>query len=71
MDPEHHYKGSSWLDIVEELGKAYCTDFVLDRGDVALVSNRIALHRRGECSIEFLPEGGYLSRKISTLRFYY
>lgn len=46
------------------------SDICLDRGDVLIVSNHHALHRRGECSIEFDNNTGkWRSREMASIRF--
>lgn len=45
-------------------------DIVLDRGDLLIVSNHIALHRRTECTLAFnLIDGSFRSREMATIRF--
>jgi hypothetical protein len=54
--------------------EAVCTDIareiVLDQGDLLIVSNHVALHRRSECSFAFDPvDGSFKSREMATVRF--
>lgn len=45
-------------------------DICLDRGDLLILSNHNALHRRGECSIEFAGVAGkWHAREMATIRF--
>ncbi|MEG1627078.1 TauD/TfdA family dioxygenase [Pseudomonas sp.] len=45
-------------------------DICLDRGDLLILSNHYALHRRGECSIEFEGVAGkWHAREMATIRF--
>jgi Taurine catabolism dioxygenase TauD, TfdA family len=45
-------------------------DIVLDQGDILIVSNHVALHRRSECSLSFNSDGSsFESRKMATIRF--
>ncbi|MBX9753357.1 MAG: TauD/TfdA family dioxygenase [Pseudomonadaceae bacterium] len=45
-------------------------DICLDRGDLLILSNHHALHRRGECSIEFDGVAGkWRAREMATIRF--
>jgi hypothetical protein len=45
-------------------------DIVLDKGDMLIVSNHIALHRRSECTLAFSSDGNlFESREMVTIRF--
>ena len=45
-------------------------DIVLGQGDLLIVSNHIALHRRSECTLAFEPDGStFKSREMATIRF--
>lgn len=45
-------------------------DICLDRGDLLILSNHHALHRRGECSIELESmTGKWRSREMASIRF--
>lgn len=45
-------------------------DVCLERGDLLVLSNHHALHRRGECSIEFEGvTGKWRAREMATIRF--
>lgn len=46
------------------------TDICLDRGDMLILSNHHALHRRGECSIAFeVATRKWHTRKMASIRF--
>lgn len=53
-----------------------CSDsFVLNQGDVLILSNKYLLHKRGECSISFQPSMDkknlfYKRRQMNSMRFY-
>lgn len=45
-------------------------DIVLDKGDLLIMSNHIALHRRSECTLAFESDGySFRSREMATIRF--
>lgn len=45
-------------------------DFVLDQGDLLIVSNHLALHRRSECTLAFNSDANsFVSREMATVRF--
>lgn len=45
-------------------------DVVLDQGDLLIVSNHAALHRRSECTLAFnAAERSFISREMATVRF--
>lgn len=45
-------------------------DVVLDRGDLLIVSNHAALHRRSECTLAFnTDDRSFASREMATIRF--
>jgi hypothetical protein len=45
-------------------------DVVLDRGDLLIVSNHAALHRRSECTLAFnADDRSFTSREMATIRF--
>ena len=45
-------------------------DVVLDRGDLLIVSNHAALHRRSECTLAFnAADRSFKSREMATVRF--
>lgn len=45
-------------------------DICLDQGDLLIISNHHAFHRRSECSITFNSEvGDFMSREMATIRF--
>lgn len=56
--------------IVEAVCGDIAHEVVLDQGDLLIVTNHVALHRRAECSIEFNPNNGsFKSREMATVRF--
>ncbi len=45
-------------------------DVILDRGDLLIVSNHAALHRRSECTLAFnANDRSFASREMATIRF--
>jgi len=46
-------------------------DFVLDEGDLAIISNKTVLHKRGPATIKFdNKEKKFIGRKVYSIRFY-
>ena len=60
----------SWINIIRDVSLSVCEDFVLNRGDIAIINNKQGFHRRGECTILFNGNKDYQSRKLSTIRFF-
>lgn len=57
-------------NIIETVCSDIAQDIVLDSGDLLIVSNHIALHRRSECSLSFSSDGKtFKSREMVTIRF--
>ncbi|MBL4898945.1 MAG: TauD/TfdA family dioxygenase [Colwellia sp.] len=57
--------------ILDSLCNQLAKNIVLDKGDALIISNKIALHKRTECSIQFDDLGGFISREMLTVRFDY
>lgn len=56
--------------IVEAVCGEVAQDVILDRGDLLVVSNHTALHRRSECTLAFnAADGSFTSREMATVRF--
>ena len=56
--------------MIEAVCSDVASELVLDQGDLLIVSNRFALHRRSECSFSFnLHDGSFSSREMATVRF--
>jgi len=46
-------------------------DFVLDEGDLAIISNKTVLHKRGPAAVKFdNKEKKFIGRKVYSIRFY-
>ncbi|MCP4183703.1 MAG: TauD/TfdA family dioxygenase [Hyphomicrobiales bacterium] len=69
LESKHHFNNHALVDLIEEIGKSVCTDIALGIGDLLVVDNRTALHRRGECTVS-LTENGWVGRKIMTARWF-
>lgn len=56
--------------IIEAVCSDVADEFVLDQGDLLIVSNHFALHRRSECSFSYdAHDGTFTSREMATVRF--
>jgi len=56
--------------VIEAVCGELAQDVVLDRGDLLLVSNHVALHRRSECTLDFnAVNRSFTSREMATVRF--
>lgn len=70
LDESHFFGGVPVHSLVSIFAQDVAEDFVLNSGDVLVVSNKYCLHRRGEATIKF--NGGvsdWCGRKLNTLRF--
>jgi hypothetical protein len=71
---EHYINGIPITVIIENIALNKSTDFVLDQGDVLILSNKYLLHKRGECSINIqssINNNNFcMSRKMNSIRFY-
>lgn len=62
--------GISLKEAVEIVCSDVAQDFVLDKGDLLIMSNHIALHRRSECTLAYHNDGtSFDSREIASIRF--
>lgn len=62
--------GLGLKEAVEAVCSDVAQDFVLDRGDLLIMSNHIALHRRSECTLAYRSDGtSFDSREIASIRF--
>lgn len=56
--------------MIEAVCSEVAQDVVLDQGDLLIVSNHAALHRRSECTLVFNgAEHSFSSREMATIRF--
>lgn len=56
--------------MIEAVCSEIAQDIVLDQGDLLIVSNHAALHRRSECTLAFNgAEHSFSSREMATIRF--
>jgi hypothetical protein len=56
--------------MIEAVCSEVAQDIVLDQGDLLIVSNHAALHRRSECTLAFNgTEHSFSSREMATIRF--
>lgn len=57
-------------NMIEAVCSEVAQDVILDRGDLLIVSNHIALHRRSECTFSFnADDRSFISREMATIRF--
>lgn len=57
-------------NMIEAVCSEVAQDVILDRGDLLIVSNHLALHRRSECTLAFNSEDrSFISREMATIRF--
>ena len=57
-------------NMIEAVCSEVAQDVILDRGDLLIVSNHVALHRRSECTFAFNAEDrSFMSREMATIRF--
>lgn len=55
--------------LLENLCMQYATNLVLNTGDILVISNKYALHKRTECSVHFDETGKIKSREMISIRF--
>lgn len=72
---EHYINDIPITLIIAHIALERSNDFVLNQGDVLILSNKYLLHKRGECSISFKSSAIeknqlYKSRQINSMRFY-
>lgn len=70
LTKEHFIADISIVELLNQVALNLSTDFVLDEGDVVIFSNRYALHKRGECSLNIQSIDNYESRKLNSIRFF-
>ena len=67
---DHQVKGVSWQAALHAVFMDVAHDICLNRGDLLIVSNHHALHRRSECSIAYNETSGqWDSREMASIRF--
>lgn len=54
-------------ELINQLSLHLSSDFVLNKGDIAIFSNKYSIHKRGECSIDLINNK---SRKLNSMRFF-
>lgn len=56
--------------VIEAVCGDVAQDVVLDKGDLLIISNHFALHRRSECTLAFdIANHSFRSREMATIRF--
>mgnify|MGYP000456260636 CR=1 FL=1 len=73
LKSEHYIDGISIVVIIGHIALNKSTDFVLDQGDVLIISNKYLLHKRGECSVNIqsgINNNNFMSREMNSMRFY-
>lgn len=69
LNESHKINGEYIHKIIEAVALNVSKDFVLEKGDIVIASNKFCFHRRGECSLDF-EKNKYYGRKIRTIRFW-
>lgn len=69
LNESHTINGEYIHNIIETIALNVSEDFVLEKGDIVIASNKFCLHRRGECSLNF-DKNKYSGRRIRTIRFW-
>lgn len=67
---EHFINEVSIVELLTQLSLDLSKDFVLDKGDIVIFSNKYTLHRRGEVSLNMKNIDSYTSRKMNSIRFF-
>lgn len=72
---EHYINDIPITLIIAHIALDCSDDFVLNQGDVLILSNKYLLHKRGECSIGLQSSANeenqlYKSRQMNSMRFY-
>lgn len=67
LTDEHFINGVPLNELINQLALCNSFDFVLDKGDVVIFSNKFVIHKRGECSIDLINKK---SRKLNSMRFF-
>jgi len=70
LKKEHFLEDVSIVELLNQLSLSLSIDFVLDEGDIVIISNKYALHKRGETSLDITNINNYKSRKINSIRFF-
>ena len=70
LKKEHFFEDVSIVELINQLGLNLSIDFVLDQGDIVIFSNKYAMHKRGEASLDIENINNYKSRKMNSIRFF-
>lgn len=70
LKDEHFIDNVSVVELLNQLSLNLSKDFVLDQGDIVIFSNKYALHKRGEASLDMQSINEYKSRKMNSIRFF-
>jgi hypothetical protein len=70
LKKEHFFENVSIIELLNQLGLNLSIDFVLDQGDIVIFSNKYAMHKRGEASLDIKNINNYKSRKMNSIRFF-
>ena len=70
LQDKHFIKNISIVELLNQLALNLSKDFVLDQGDIVIFSNKYALHKRGEASLDIESINKYKSRKMNSIRFF-
>lgn len=70
LTKEHFIENVSIVELINQVALNLSTDFVLDEGDIVIFSNKYAIHKRGESSLNIHSIDNYESRRLRSLRFF-
>lgn len=71
FEPKHYFDGVAIHHLISDVAQSISHDFVLNSGDILIVSNKYCLHRRSEASVIFGKNlSQWKGRKLNTLRFF-
>ncbi|MFZ4503761.1 MAG: TauD/TfdA family dioxygenase [Methylovulum sp.] len=71
LEPKHYIDGVAVHHLISNVAQSISHDFVLNSGDILIVSNKSCLHRRNEATVIFEESlSQWKGRKLNTLRFF-
>lgn len=71
LESKHYIENIPIHKLISDIAQSIADDFVLNRGDILIVSNKFCLHRRGEATVIFRETlSKWEGRKVNTLRFF-
>lgn len=71
LEHQHYIDGIPIHHLISDVAQSIADDFVLNAGDILIVSNKFCLHRRGEATVIFDKTlSQWKGRVLNTLRFF-